>query len=140
MNSSVIRVFDKQYLVFKGQGSREKTMKKLSTLLAATALAVTFAVQTFAAQPIEGNWTTQSGETASIKKCGNAFCITLKTGKYAGKRIGRVKGSGSKYSGTVTDPAENKDYSGSARVNGSKMKMRGCVLKVLCKTQNWTKQ
>lgn len=92
-----------------------------------------------AAEPIEGNWRTQSGETAAITNCGGAYCITLKTGKHAGKRIGKVSGSGASYSGTVTDPADDKTYSGSAKVNGGSMRLKGCALKIFCKTQNWSK-
>ena len=42
-----------------------------------------------AAEPLEGNWKTASGETAAISKCGGAFCVTLKTGQHAGKQIDR---------------------------------------------------
>ena len=111
-------------------------MKKTIISLFATSMMLgtaTFAV----ADQIEGNWKTQSGETAKIGKCGSSFCITLKTGKYAGQRIGKMKASGGKYTGTVTDPADNKTYSGSASVAGSNMKLTGCALKVFCKTQKW---
>jgi uncharacterized protein (DUF2147 family) len=60
------------------------------------------------ADPIEGNWKTQSGETASIAG-GGSFSITLKTGKYAGKTIGSLKAAGdNKYAGSITDPATDK--------------------------------
>ncbi|QKV18585.1 DUF2147 domain-containing protein [Oricola thermophila] len=92
------------------------------------------------ADPIEGNWRTQSGETAAIAKCGGAYCITLKTGAHAGKQIGRMNASGSnKYTGSITDPADDKTYSGSATLNGSSMKMKGCALKIFCKSQTWKK-
>lgn len=92
------------------------------------------------ADPIEGNWKTQSGETAAIGSCGGAYCITLKTGKHAGKSIGKMNASGGgKYAGSITDPADDKTYKGSATLAGSSLKMRGCVLAVLCKTQNWSK-
>ncbi len=111
--------------------------KSISTFFAA---AIVLGSSSFAfADQIEGNWKTQSGETAKIGKCGSSFCITLKTGKYAGQRIGKMKANGGKYVGTVTDPADNKQYSGSASVSGSKMKLTGCALKVFCKTQKWSK-
>ncbi len=91
------------------------------------------------ADPIEGNWRTQSGETAAIGKCGGAYCITLKTGDHAGKRIGRLAGGDGNYSGTITDPDDDKEYSGSASVSGSNMRLKGCALKIFCKTQNWKK-
>ena len=92
-----------------------------------------------AAEPIVGNWKTQSGETAAISSCGGAYCITLRTGRYAGKRIGRLKGAGADYSGTITDPTDDKTYSGTAKVGESSLKLRGCALKIFCKTQNWRK-
>ena len=52
------------------------------------------------ADPIEGNWKTQAGDTAAIVG-GGSFSITLKSGKYAGKTIGSLKPAGdNKYAGT----------------------------------------
>ena len=90
-----------------------------------------------AAEPIEGNWKTASGETAVIAPCGGSYCVTLKTGKYSGKRIGKMSGTGNDYSGEITDPSENKTYSGYGTVSGNSLKMKGCVMKVFCKTQSW---
>lgn len=113
-------------------------MKIITTSIFAASLML--AGSSFAlADQIQGNWKTQSGETAAISKCGGSFCIQLKTGKYAGKKIGKLKAAGAKYTGTVTDPADDKQYSGSATVSGSNMKMTGCALKVFCKTQTWKK-
>ncbi|WP_425356413.1 DUF2147 domain-containing protein [Xaviernesmea rhizosphaerae] len=92
-----------------------------------------------AAEPIVGNWKTASGETAAIAPCGGNFCITLKTGKHAGKKIGTLTGSGAAYTGEITDPANDKTYSGSAAVGPGSMKLQGCVMKVLCRSQSWTK-
>ena len=116
---------------------REENMIRI--ISAAALLAAMTAAPSFAAEPIVGKWRTASGETAAITKCGGSYCINLKTGKYAGKRIGKVSGSGGKYSGSITDPADNKTYSGSARINGNSMKMKGCVAKIFCKTQNWSR-
>lgn len=92
------------------------------------------------ADPIEGNWRTQSGETAAISPCGGAFCITLKTGAHAGKRIGQMSAKGAnRYSGSITDPSDDKTYSGSATLNGPSMKMTGCALKIFCKSQTWNR-
>ena len=112
--------------------------RNLTTGLAAAAF-VAMAGQAFAAEAILGNWKTQSGETAAIAQCGGSYCITLKTGKYAGKQIGKVAGTGGKYSGSITDPANDKTYSGSASISGSSMKMKGCVAKVLCRSQTWSR-
>jgi len=110
----------------------------LGKLVLATAFALA-ATAALAAEPIEGNWKTASGETAVIGKCGSAFCVTLKTGKHAGKQIGRLAGQDGEYSGRITDPAEDKTYSGSGSVSGNSLKMKGCVLKILCKSQTWTR-
>lgn len=104
--------------------------------LTLTAAAFLFVAGTAYADPIDGNWRTASGETASI--AGGA--ITLKTGKHAGKRIGNMKATGGgKYSGTITDPADDKTYSGSAKLSGSSLRMTGCAMKVFCKSQTWKK-
>lgn len=110
---------------------------KLKTWMAAALLVVPG--MALAAEPIEGTWKTASGETAAIARCGGSFCITLKTGKFAGKRIGRLEGAGADYTGSITDPAADKTYSGSGSVSGHSLKMKGCVLKVLCKSQTWSR-
>ena len=103
------------------------------------AASMAFSTQALAADPIEGNWRTESGEKAAISKCGGSFCIKLTTSQHAGKTIGRLKGGNGKYAGTITDPSDDKKYSGSASVRGSSMKLKGCALKIFCKTQSWKK-
>lgn len=110
-------------------------------LITAAVLAAAFTAPAFAANDIAGNWTTQSGETAAITACGAAMCITLKTGKHAGKQIGSMSGKDGRYRGTITDPADDKTYKGKASINGSSMKMSGCIAGgLLCKTQTWKRQ
>ena len=110
--------------------------RRLSMAIAATI----FMAGAAYADPIEGNWKTQSGETAAIGGCGDGFCITLKTGDHSGKQIGKMTASGAnKYKGTITDPADDKTYSGSASLSGSNLNMTGCALKIFCKTQKWSK-
>jgi uncharacterized protein (DUF2147 family) len=108
--------------------------RKLSMALAATLMMAGAAF----ADDINGNWRTDSGETAAITG-GGPFAITLKTGKHAGKRIGTFSASGGgKYTGKITDPANDKTYSGKATIAGSTLKMSGCVLGgLICRTQNW---
>jgi uncharacterized protein (DUF2147 family) len=90
--------------------------------------------------PIEGNWKTQAGDTAAIAGSGT-FSITLKSGKYSGKTIGSLKAAGdNKYAGNITDPANDKTYSGKATLSGASLKMSGCVLGgLICKSQIWHK-
>ena len=116
----------------------ERFMKKLTCMLVAGA-ALTFSTSLALADPIVGNWKTQSGETAAISSCGGSFCITLKSGQHSGKRIGKFKGAAGDYAGTITDPSDNKKYSGTVKLSGSSMKLKGCALKVFCKTQSWKK-
>jgi uncharacterized protein (DUF2147 family) len=93
------------------------------------------------ADDIEGRWTTDSGATAEIAPCGGSFCITLRSGDNNGKKIGQMAAAGGgKYNGSITDPADDKTYKGSARLSGNALKMTGCVLLVLCRSQNWTRQ
>lgn len=109
---------------------RQMMFAAVAGLLAATAQA---------AEPIEGNWKTASGDTAQIGKCGGGFCVTLKTGKHAGRQIGTLSGKDGEYTGQITDPAADKTYSGSGSVSGDSLKMTGCVMKILCKSQTWTR-
>jgi uncharacterized protein (DUF2147 family) len=110
-----------------------------TTMLAAAALI--FSAGTALSDPIEGNWTTDSGATAQITEAGGGFSITLRSGEHNGKRIGQMKSSGNgKYKGTITDPADDKTYSGNATLDGNSLAMQGCVAVVFCKTQNWKRQ
>lgn len=113
----------------------------LKNILTAAAIATLFSVSAQAADPIVGNWRTESGETANIAPCGgDNFCVVLKTGTYAGKNIGSLVNDNGNYTGKVTDPATDKTYRGKASIQGSSMKMSGCVLGgLICQHQTWTK-
>jgi uncharacterized protein (DUF2147 family) len=63
----------------------------------------------------------------------------MRTGKFAGKQIGRMDGKASDYKGEITDPANDKTYAGTGAVTGNSLKMKGCVLAVFCKAQTWTR-
>lgn len=107
-----------------------------STVLAGLVLALA-SVPAFA-DPIEGNWKTESGSTAAIASCGDAYCITLTSGKYTGKQIGRLSGSDGSYAGKITDPKKDKTYSGKAALSGSSMTLKGCVLGgLICRGETW---
>ena len=93
------------------------------------------------ADPIEGRWKTEAGSTAQISACGSAFCIKLVSGSHSGKQIGKMtSGGGASYSGTITDPANDKTYKGKASLAGSKLSLSGCVLGgLICRSQTWNK-
>lgn len=107
--------------------------------IALGAAALLLAAGTAYADPIDGNWKTKSGETAAIG--GGGGSIVLKTGKHAGKRIGSMKAAGAgKYTGTITDPANDKTYSGRATLSGKSLKMSGCIAGgLICRTETWSK-
>ena len=50
-----------------------------------------------------------------------------------------MQGSGNDYSGEITDPSEDKIYSGYGTVSGNTLKMKGCVMSLFCKSQTWTR-
>jgi uncharacterized protein (DUF2147 family) len=117
-------------------GRKDVMIKKTGVIVG---MLLAMAGSALSAEPIEGSWKTASGETAAIAKCGSAYCVTLKTGKHAGKQIGKMSGTGADYTGEITDPAADKTYSGSGSVSGNSLKMKGCVMSVFCKTQTWTR-
>ena len=110
---------------------------RLSLMAAATL----FMAGAASADPIEGNWRTQSGATAAIHNCGGAFCITLKSSQYKGKQIGRFAAQGpNEYTGSITDPETDRTYNGRGSLRGRTLQMKGCVLGgLICKSQTWTK-
>ena len=112
----------------------------MKRILGLTAAAVLLSAGAAFADPIEGNWKTASGETAVIAPCGGEFCIKLKSGKHAGKQIGKfgVNGANS-YKGSITDPAEDKTYSGSGKIAGKSLTMKGCVAAIFCRSEIWSK-
>jgi uncharacterized protein (DUF2147 family) len=82
---------------------------------------------------------TEAGTTAAIGPCGGGYCITLKTGKHAGERIGTFNGKDGHYSGKITDPDAKKTYDGVMTVSGNTVTMKGCVMSVFCQSQTWTR-
>ena len=110
---------------------------RISMAVAATMMLTGVAL----ADPIEGSWKTKDGDTAVIGACGGAFCITLKTGEFAGKSIGKMTASGGgSYEGSITKPSNGKTYSGSATLSGNSLKMKGCVFGgLICESQTWTR-
>lgn len=119
-------------------GTLGRNNKMIRVTILAAALLVS-ASAAFADEPIVGNWKTVEGDTAAITPCADSYCVTLKTGKYAGRQIGKMQGKDGSYTGELTDPSEDKTYSGSGSVSGNTVRMKGCVLKIFCKSQTWTR-
>jgi uncharacterized protein (DUF2147 family) len=67
-------------------------------------------------EPIVGNWKTMAGDTAVIASCGGSYCITLKTGKYAGRKIGTLAGSGGTYRAKSPIPRTTRPIAARARL------------------------
>jgi uncharacterized protein (DUF2147 family) len=114
----------------------------VAAIVALAPVLILVAAPAVAADPIVGSWRTEAGSTAAVAPCGSGFCITLRSGQHAGKRIGTVSPAGAgKYSGTIVDPASDKSYSGSATLAGATLRMSGCVLGgLICRTQTWTRR
>ncbi|MEX6505586.1 DUF2147 domain-containing protein [Jiella sp. M17.18] len=93
-----------------------------------------------AAEPIVGHWRVENGGIVEIAPCGKAFCTTVRTGPYKGKRIGRMTGTGNAYSGEITDPNNDRTYSGTVAVKGNSLKLTGCALRIFCRSQTWVRQ
>ena len=96
------------------------------------------------ADPIEGMWkrpANKGGTLEQIAACGDAFCVTVRSGEFTGKVAGKFSKDGKQYVGEITDLAKKKTYSGSLAMQGAnKLKMSGCVMKVLCSREVWTRQ
>ena len=107
------------------------------------------------ADPIEGMWQTQvdDGAYAHVKMvpCGANFCGTMvrtfnSDGEYKSPNIGKqlvrnMKPAGNgRYEGKVWRPSNNKVYIGKIDLNGSSMKLAGCVAGgLICAKQTWAR-
>lgn len=90
---------------------------------------------------ITGVWKTEKGANAEVYACGKAVCIKLVDGDFKGRVISDDlvdDGSGA-YSGSLTNPEDGRTYSGYATVAGNALKLKGCALKIFCKSQTWTR-
>lgn len=130
-------------------------MKKL-TLAAAFAALATGAF----ADPVDGLWKTQPGDTGgylhvSIAPCGSAICGTIDTAFDADgneqlnyENLGKQiiwdmvpEGNGSYDDGKIWAPDRNKTYSSKMSLDGqNKLTVKGCVAGgLVCRGQTWTR-
>ena len=91
------------------------------------------------AEPILGTWRLANGETVTYSRCGNAFCSRIDTGRYQGGTVGRMTGAAPTYTGTVIDPRDGKSYDGRAEVRGNSLVLTGCVARIFCQSQTWSR-
>lgn len=110
-----------------------------SGLIAGALLA--FTATNAIAEPIEGMWKRTNGTVLKYASAGGTkYCGTVMTGEYKGKSIGCMSGTSGKYNGKVIKLDEGKTYTGKASVSGNTMKLSGCVMKMLCKTEKLARQ
>lgn len=124
-----------------------KTMILAATLALAAGMAQ--------ADPVEGLWQTQEDDGAyahvTMQPCGPKYCgvisRTFKAGaEYQSENLGKKlvidmepKGDG-KYEGKVWRPSNDKVYYGTLALNGSSLKLAGCVAGgLICSKQTWTR-
>lgn len=105
----------------------------------AAAILLATSATALSAEPIVGQWRAPGGGIVKVSSCGKAFCAAVISGKHKGKSAGQMRGTDGRYAGTVTDPRDNRTYSGRAIVEGDRLKLTGCALKILCKTQTWVR-
>ncbi len=139
----------------------------LVAALAVSPLLAPAAAEAQGAEPV-GVWSTQAGKArVRIAKCGAALCGTLvglaeptdpETGKPktdknnqdAGKRnrpligtaivLGMKPTGNGTWEGQVYNAEDGKTYTGFLNyTGGNTLKLQGCVARVLCKSQTWSK-
>jgi uncharacterized protein (DUF2147 family) len=114
-------------------------MKNFTT--AYLVLAFAAAAPAVHADAIEGKWKRPNGHVVRFSACGAGFCATAISGPHAGGRAGKLSPTGNgNYAGSLTDLDTNKTYTGYGTVSGNSLKVSGCVLGFLCRSETWTRQ
>ena len=94
-----------------------------------------------AAQPLAGTWKLSDGRTIRFSGGGKRLCGTAVGGKFSGRSIGCLSGSGANYKGKITDLSAGKTYTGKAKVTGNTLKLSGCVLGgLVCRSVTGTRK
>ncbi|MFD2237080.1 DUF2147 domain-containing protein [Aureimonas populi] len=106
---------------------------------ACLALCLALAAGPALAQSIEGTWQVGNGETVTYAQCAEGFCSTIDSGSFAGGSVGAMRPANGRYEGTVRDPESGKTYEGHATVEGNVLTLTGCVAKIFCRSQTWTR-
>ena len=137
---------------------------KLSILAASAIAAAALAAPAFAGDPT-GLWQTPTnGGQVRISRCGQALCGVLVTSERLRSNPdirdaensnrslrtrsmrnlpllnGFTGGPAEWRGGTVYNPEDGRTYSGTITMQGDNtLRLRGCVIAPLCKTQTWTR-
>ncbi len=125
----------------------------LKTMIAAAVLAL--AGGAALADPIEGTWQTQPDDGAyahvQMARCGALLCGNIvrtfnATGEYASPNLGKqivremAPSGANKYAGKVWRPSNDKIYIGKMDLNGTSLKLSGCVAGgLICSKQTWSR-
>ncbi len=128
----------------------------MSTRAFITALAISLAGPAFAADPVLGLYKTQPGDTGKyahveLYECDEAICGVIRKAfdgsgaEVASDTIGkrmiwgmRAQGSGKYAKGKIWAPDRDKTYNSRMELNGSTLKVSGCVLGI-CRGQTWNR-
>ncbi|MEO3415208.1 DUF2147 domain-containing protein [Roseovarius sp. CAU 1744] len=128
-------------------------MKRFALSIAALVLSA----GTGLADPVEGIWKTQPGDSGgylhvAVSKCGDAICGVIRKAfedggaesadyEHLNKRMlwdMQASGDGSYAGGKIWAPDRNKTYKSKMTLSGNTLKVSGCVA-VICRSQNWTR-
>ncbi|MEM9795637.1 MAG: DUF2147 domain-containing protein [Pseudomonadota bacterium] len=104
------------------------------------------------ADPVEGMWRSQPGETGGyvevqIAPCGSNICgtITNVVGNDNTSIVGKpiiwdmqARGNGNYRGGKIWAPDQDKTYNSKMTLSGNSLTVEGCVL-VICRGQTWTR-
>ena len=128
-------------------------MKKISMTIAALAFSAGAAI----ADPVEGLWKTQPGDTGgylhvAIAACGEAICGVIRKAvdsagevdseyEHLNKRMlwdMKADGDGEYSGGKIWAPDREKTYNSKMQLSGSQLVVKGCVFGV-CRGQTWSR-
>lgn len=139
-------------------------MIRTTARLALAAGIIGLIVPAASAQDVTGGWSTGKARVR-IAECGSGLCANVvslnepndedgkpkvdKNNADASKRSRRIIGisilSGMKpsgdnvWKGNIYNPEDGKTYSASMTLQGSSLRVQGCALGIICKTQTWSR-
>ncbi len=103
-------------------------MRKYAAQIAAVSAILIGSASFAAADPIEGTWKrpeSKGGTLEIIAKCADAFCVTVGSGDYNGKKAGSFKkNADGTYSGKLTEMKTGISFSGTGTVTGNTFTMK----------------